>query len=253
MRRAFVLVVTVALVLAACGNPGDSSSSATSSPSPSTAQTLETTTAPTTAGDPVVVDDRQTITVGGVGRMYAEPVRAVVDLGVTVRRPTVYEATRVAARSAEAMREVLLGQGVDPKDIQTTDYYVGTYSLDWPTITGYETTIGYRVSIPDVATVGVVLAAATEAGGDDVRASGIRFEADARAMAWADVTHRAEDTSKLAGASLGAVLDVHEKVLVSTSTGMYQGGEGDAASFDIPVSLGVSGVVVLLTVTYEIH
>ncbi|MGB8360818.1 MAG: hypothetical protein WCE80_05415, partial [Acidimicrobiia bacterium] len=71
--------------------------------------------------------------------------------------------------------------------------------------------------------------------------------------AWADVAHRAEDTARLAGASLGAVLDVHEKVLVSTSTGMYQGGEGDAASFDIPVSPGVSGVVVLLTVTYEIH
>ena len=260
MRRAFALLVTAALALTACGNPGDSSRSATTSPSPSTTQTGETTTAPTTAGNPAVVDDRQTITVGGVGRVYAEPVRAVVDLGVTVRRSTVYEATRVAARSAEAMREVLLGQGIDPKDIQTTDYYVGTYSLDWPTITGYETTIGYRVSIPDVGSVGVVLAAATEAGGDDVRASGIRFEADAsaltddaRAMAWADVTHRAEDTAKLAGASLGAVLDVHEKVLVSTSTGMYQGGEGDAASFDIPVSPGVSGVVVLLTVTYEIH
>ncbi|MGB8360942.1 MAG: SIMPL domain-containing protein, partial [Acidimicrobiia bacterium] len=182
MRRPFALVVTAALVLAACGNPGSSSAPTTSSPSPSTTQSLETTTAPTTAGNPVVADDQQTLTVGGLGRMYAEPVRAVVDLGVTVRRPTVYEATRVAARSAEAMRDVLLEQGIDPKDIQTTDYYVGTYSLDWPTITGYETTIGYRVSIPDVGTVGVVLAAATEAGGDDVRASGIRFEADATAL-----------------------------------------------------------------------
>lgn len=64
--------------------------------------------------------------------------------------------------------------------------------------------------------------------------------------------HRAQETAKLAGVTLGEVLDVHEKVLVSTSRGMYQGGEGDSADFDIPVSPGVSGVVVLLTVTFEV-
>jgi hypothetical protein len=33
---------------------------------------------------------------------------------------------------------------------------------------------------------------------------------------------------------------------------MMQGGEGDSASFDIPISPGVVGVIVLLTVTYAI-
>jgi len=33
---------------------------------------------------------------------------------------------------------------------------------------------------------------------------------------------------------------------------MSQGGQGDSASFDIPVSPGVVGVVVLLTVTFAI-
>lgn len=150
-------------------------------------------------------------------------------------------------------------QGVDPVDVQTTEYNVGPYYMDWPTIAGYEAAIEYRVTIPDVDSVGTVLAAATEAGGDDVRAYGVRFEADpallideAREKAWADVTHRAAETAALANEPLGVVLDVHEKVLVSTSQGMFQGGEGDSATFDIPVSPGVSGVVVLLTVVVEI-
>ena len=202
---------------------------------------------------------RRSITVGGVGTMYAEPVRSVLDLGVGVRRSTVGESTRVAAESADAMREALYAMGVEPESVQTTDFVVGPFYEDWPTISGYETSITYRVVVSDIGEVGAVLAAATRAGGDDVRAVGIRFEADAAALtdqareeAWADVTHRAKETARLAAVTLGNVLDSHEKVLVSTSRGLYQGGEGDSASFDIPVSPGVTGVVVLLTVEFEI-
>lgn len=86
---------------------------------------------------------------------------------------------------------------------------------------------------------------------------GMRFEVDpaglietARERAGADVSARAESLAGLAGEPLGDVLDVHEKVLVSTSQGMCQSGEGDSVSFDISVSPSVAGVVVLLTVTY---
>lgn len=258
--RKLCVVAPLALLLVACGATTISEgSSSTSIPSTSTSAT-QPAPVETTLAAPVEDSGHPSITVGGVGRVYAEPIRCVVDIGVTARRPTVYESSRAAAASATAMSEVLLGQGIDPEDIQTTDYSVSPYYEDWPSISGYETTLVYRVVMSEIDEVGAVLAAATEAGGDDVRANGIRFEADAddltdeaREMAWADVTHRAEQTATLAGGSLGQVLDVHEKVLVSTSRGMYQGGEGDAASFDIPVSPGVSGVVVLLTVTFELE
>lgn len=74
----------------------------------------------------------------------------------------------------------------------------------------------------------------------------------ARQEAWTDVKARAEATADLAGEPLGVVLDVHEKVLVTSPQGMMQGGEGDTASFDVPVAPGVAGVIVLLTVTYAI-
>ena len=130
---------------------------------------------------------------------------------------------------------------------------------DYDVITGYEVHLGYNVAFADVDDVGSVLGAAIAAGGDDARASGIRFESDpstlmsaARSKAWEDVRARAAETAELAGEPLGRVLDVHEKVLITTPQGMVQGGEGDSASFDIPVSPGAAGVTVLLTVTYAI-
>jgi uncharacterized protein YggE len=146
-------------------------------------------------------------------------------------------------------------------NIQTSQFSIQpTYDqYNYTLITGYETSIGYRVTMPDVLTLGGVLARATEAGGDSVRAWSVGFEGDpaahidaARAAAWNDVRARAQATAEEIGEPLGQVVDVHEKMLVTSPSGMMQGGEGDSASFEIPVSPGVVGVIVLLTVTYEI-
>jgi uncharacterized protein YggE len=157
------------------------------------------------------------------------------------------------------MTQSLLAAGVEPPQIQTSEFAINPYYGDYPIIAGYETRLGYRVTLPDVDEVGAILASAITAGGDDVRAWGIRFETDtsvliepARQQARADVEKRAESLAALAGEPLGEVLDAHEKVLLTSSQGMMQGGEGDSASFDIPVSAGVSGVTVLLTVTFAI-
>lgn len=276
MRR--TLIALVALLLFACGTgSGETTARTTTSAlTPATSAvvptSVESTAAPTTgapatslvaapapsSSDPVDVAVRS-ITVGGMGTEYAEPVRCVIDIGVSSRRSTVGDSGAAAAASASAMTEALLAAGILPQDIQTSEFSVYPYHDDYPVISGYETHIGYRVAMPDVSGVGAVLASAMDAGGDDVRAWGLRFEADptglidtARQAAWADVSSRAEALAGLAGEPLGEMLDAHEKVLVTTSQGMYQGGEGDSATFDIPVSPGVSGVVVLLTVTFAI-
>ncbi len=270
MERVFVATVA-ALLFVGCAGVEDASQPPTgATEAVVAAQTLseEVTTTPTVASpitttgpvslNPAEVTNRS-ITVGGMGSEYSEPVRCIIDLGSTSRRPTVGEATSAATASARAMTDALAAAGVAPSDIQSTEFSVGSFYEDYPIIGGYETHIGYRVTLPDVEAVGQILASAVAAGGDDVRAWGVRFEADptdligpAREKAWADVKTRAADLAALADEPLGDVLDIHEKVLMTTSQGMMQGGEGDSASFDIPISPGVSGVVVLLTVTYAI-
>ena len=259
MKRALLilLVLLSGLLFIGCGDDEQSSSASPAE--------VESTRPATTGVDPTTPSPQpvdvsvQSITVGGMGVEYAEPVRTVVDLGVTARRSTVEAASQAASASAGAMTQTLLAAGVEPAQIQTSEFSINPYYGDYPVIAGYETRLGYRVTLPGIDEVGAVLASAVTAGGDDVRAWGIRFETDtgvliepAREQAWADVEMRAESLAALAGEPLGEVLDAHEKVLLTSSQGMMQGGEGDAASFDIPVSPGVSGVTVLLTVTFAI-
>lgn len=267
----FLSVVLTALVAAACAGgrtevdpPAEQSTpvaSVTVEPDvdPSAPPTEPSETVGPITEAPVGATEPRTLTVGGMGSEYAEPDRCVLNIGVTVRRPSVREASAAAAASALALSDALRAAGVDDAHIQTSEFSVNPFYDDWPEITGYETTHGYRVTLPDVDMVADVLAQGIDAGGDDVRAWGMRFETDptgllqsARESAWADVVGRAEALAALAGEPLGEVLDVHEKVLVATSQGMYQGGEGDAVHFDIPVSPGQAGVVVLLTVTFGI-
>ncbi len=259
MQRAIISVLVV--LLASCAGEGDHSTT-TATPSPATTgstEVLTLSTNPTTVEWPSVAEVPRGITVGGMGAEYSEPVRCILDLGVTSRRSTVGESSRAASEAAAAMTGALSAAGVDAVDIQTSDFSIGPYYDDYPFISGYETRLRYRVSLPDPTAVGPILADAIDAGGDSVEAWGIRFEADptdvmetARAEAWEDVVARAESLAALAGVPLGEVVDIHEKVLVSTSQGMMEGGEGDSASFAVPVSPGVAGVVVLLTVTFAI-
>lgn len=211
--------------------------------------------------DDVTPAPARSITIGGMGADYGPPDRSVVDVGVSARRPSVEEATRQASAAGESLLAALRAAGVPTDGIQTSQFSISPYhdQHDYTVVVGYETNIGYRVTVDDVADLGEVLARAVDAGGDSVRAWSVRFEGDpdghmdaARAQAWDDVRARAAATAEQIGELLGEVLDVHEKVLVTSPQGMMQGGEGDSASFDIPVSPGVVGVVVLLTVTYAI-
>lgn len=249
MKRVVPFLLLVALTVA-CGSDGERGTTATSEPSPTTTTILPTTTAPA----------RQ-MTVGGMGERAAVPDRAVLSLAVHCQRPSVEEATRSAGSSVTARLAALTGEGVAPSDVQSSDTSINpTYRYpqnDMPQIAGYEVYFGYRVTMADPTTVGTVLAKAVAAGGDDVRASSVWFHVDqttvtdqAREVAWADARGRAEAIAALAGEPLGKVLDVHEKVLVTSPQGYMQGGEGDEGGFSVPMLAGVTGVTVLLTVTY---
>lgn len=262
-RTLVALVATASLVACSSGDAG------TTSPAPDSRSTATVVTPSSTAApNPVdaidveqVSTETRSITVGGMGSEYAAPTSTIVDIGVSARRPSVAEASDAASAAGAALVAAFEEAGVPSSGIQTSSFWVNPYHdpIAYQTIIGYEVSIGYNVVVPGVDSVGGILRQAIEAGGDSVRASGIRFETEpaalmevARQEAWADVEARAEATAELVGEPLGVVLDAHEKVLITSPHGMTQGGEGDTAAFDVPVSPGVAGVIVLLTVTYSI-
>ncbi|MGF1665776.1 MAG: SIMPL domain-containing protein [Acidimicrobiia bacterium] len=259
-----ILAVALATALAACGTGTGLDAGAAppiSAPEPIVEQLVPTTTEPT-----VIVDEPggpPSITVGGKGSAFDTPDRCVVTLGISTRRSTVAKAGNAAAHSARALVGTLTAAGVAESDIQMSEFniypYYGTTWEESTQLEGYQADFGYRVVLTDTESVGEILGTAIESGGDDARAWGISFETDpdglidiARLEAWKDAASRAAALSELIGKPLGEVLDVHEKVMMTTPSGMSQGGQGDAAPFDIPVAPGVAGVIVLLTVTYEL-
>jgi uncharacterized protein len=262
-----ILAVALATLLTACGAGTGTeliadTNEATSTPEPSIEQVVTTPTESTA----VIADESEgppSITVGGKGSAFDTPDRCVVTLGISTRRSTVAKAGNAAAHSARALVATLTAAGVAESDIQMSEFNIYPYySAVWEEsnqVEGYQADFGYRVVLADTESVGQILGAAIEGGGDDARAWGISFETDpdglidvARVEAWKDAESRAAALSELIGEPLGKVLDVHEKVMMTTPSGMSQGGEGDAAPFDIPVAPGVAGVIVLLTVSYEL-
>ncbi|MFW2333602.1 SIMPL domain-containing protein [Ilumatobacter sp.] len=281
--------MTAVLLLAACAGTTDGQEAAESGAQPAPTSTAPddsgTQVTPTTAAEPNDSDDRddppageaspvgvdvsctacdstmRSITIGGMGEDFGPPDRAVVEIGVSAQRPTVGEATQQASAAGASLVAALAELGVPDTDIQTSQFNIHPRhdQFDHTQIIGYQTEIGYRVTVRDVSGLGSVLGRAVDAGGDSVRAWSVGFAGDpdvgmdvARAEAWDDVRSRAAATADQIGAALGEVLDVHEKVLVTSPHGMRQGGEGDSAPFDVPTSPGVVGVIVLLTVTYAI-
>lgn len=57
-------------------------------------------------------------------------------------------ATSAATDAANAMRQALAQAGIRASDIQTSSFSVSPVYGDYPSIAGFETNIGYRVTLP---------------------------------------------------------------------------------------------------------
>jgi len=215
---------------------------------------------PTTVVPPAAPAPR-TIAVTGVGEVSGTPDTVVVDLGVSVLRPTVAEATAEASRLTEAVIAALEGGGVDRGEIRTVGYSVWPeydYRADTPTVVGYRAVDTMAATIHDLAAAGAVIDAAVAAGGDEAVVNGIRFDLEedsallesAREEAWADARHRAEQLATLAGVDLGDVVSVSETLESETGLVVPMGAEGDGGG--VPVLPGEQPVSVVIEVAFEI-
>jgi uncharacterized protein len=177
------------------------------------------------------------ITVSGEGEVEGAPDTLSVDLGVTVKRPTVGEAVAVAGERAEAVLAAVRAHGVAEGDVQTRDYRVNQefrYEDNRPPIPdGFRVFNTVTVRIRDLPGAGTVIDAVTAAGGDDVVLNGVAFSLEedgpaltaARENAFRDARAKAEQYAELAGRPIGAAQAVSDVVVVPFA----QQFSGDAA------------------------
>lgn len=240
MRRTLPVLVLVALVLAACGDAGAG------------------TVAQSTGGSM-----EPGISVSGIGEVKGRPDTLIVDIGVSVLRPSVDEATADAARLAQAVIDALKGKGVAEEDIATTNYSIWPeyeYRNDTQTLRGYRVQNVVSASIRDLDNAGAAIDAATAAGGNDTIVQGVRFAIEedselvtaARAAAWADARSKAEQLAGLAGRRLGAAVSISESTSFPAPGPIYARAEaaGDVAT---PIEPGQQTVTVTISVQFALE
>ncbi len=212
-----------------------------------------------------------TITVSGTGTVSAPPDVADIRIGVVTQAKTAGEALAANTETMTRIQEVLKAQGVEPRDIQTSDLGIQPqYSQPSPTrpgqaaeefvsrIVAYRVTNTVEITSRNLEKLGAILDAVVQGGANQIY--GISFRVDkpenlmdkARTKAMADARRKAD---LLAGAEK---LKVGAPVTISESSGhippprpMMATRSMMAASAPVPVSAGEQDLSVNVTIVYE--
>ncbi len=177
-------------------------------------------------GDTNVMTGSQEVTglqVSGHGEVQAQPDTAFITLGVQVTAKNVADARDSAAKAADTVISSLKKNGVDEKDIKTTNYsiqpqYVYDRNGSEPRITGYMITNTVEAKVRKLDSLSKVIDDATVAGGDNARFQGVRFDIEnneklleqAREAAMKNAKAKADQLAKLGGVSLGKPVSISE-------------------------------------------
>lgn len=204
------------------------------------------------------------VTVVGEGVVNIEPDVASARIGVVMLRATVREASSEANGIMQEVKDALLAQNIEEKDIQTGHFDISAERYG-PEGLLPEDQVQYRVrntayvTIRDLDNIGGVLDAAIEAGANAI--GNVRFslenpaavETKARAMAVADARAKAEELAALIGVSVGEVTEISE--IIGHGGGFFSNSFSDMAMAESAgaFSIGELTLAMQLQITYKLQ
>ena len=207
----------------------------------------------------------RTINVTGNAQVILAPDIAYISIGVHSEAKTAKEAVASNNSQTQAVTDAIKGQGVDAKDIQTTNFSVYQQEKFAPTGEDlgsfFMTDNTVYVTMHDITKIGDILDASISAGANSIY--GITFDvqnketalASGRDQAMADANAQANELAKAAGATLGAVQSISyyssAPIPVYYDTKAAPAGVGGGGS-SVPISSGQLMLTVSVSVTYAI-
>jgi uncharacterized protein len=168
----------------------------------------------------VTTQKSTTFDVTGTGKVSVKPDIASVSVGISATGPTVKAAQDQINNVSNKVSQALKSLGIDPKDIETTNYNVNP-EYDYTNgqkIKGYASTTNLLVKVREIEKINQVIDTATANGANQV--SGVNFEVDdktkaeneARQKAVDEAKKKAEDAAKIAGFKLGRIVNYSENL-----------------------------------------
>ena len=205
----------------------------------------------------------RTINVTGNSEVILAPDIAYVSIGVHTEAKTAKDAVATNNTQTQAVIDAIQGQGVDPKDIQTTNFSVYQQEKFAPTGeslgTYFMTDNTVYVTVRDITKIGDILDASVSAGANSIY--GITFDvkdkeaamASGRDEAMVDAQTQAEQLATAAGVTLGDVQNIsyyssYPSPIYYDNKAMGMGGGGQS----VPISPGQMTLTVSVSVTYYI-
>jgi len=208
---------------------------------------------------------KRTITMSGKGTIKSAPDKVTVSAGVESQAQTAKDALAKNTAAMTRVVDALKSAGIDPKDIQTTDFSVNPQYEDRdddkkpPRIVGYNVDNMVYVTMHDTSKIGAVLDQLVQAGANSI--GGVYFSVDkpedlekeARKLAIEDAIAKAKLYAEATGAELGPVQTISEQggyvpyYPVSPSPKMES-----AAARPVPIESGTQNTNIEVQVTWEL-
>ena len=206
---------------------------------------------------------KRSITLTATGAIRTSPDKVDITTGVMSQAPTAKEAL---AKNSAAMTEViaaLKSEGLDPKDIQTTNFTVQPLYEERkdgrsPNIVGYQVTNSVHLTVHDIGKLGQILDKVVTLGANDVNsiefgvAEPEALKDEARKLAMRNAIANAKLYAEAAGARLGKVLTISEEQW--TPVARYASpAPMEMAAKAVPIEAGTATVEARVTVTFELE
>lgn len=204
-----------------------------------------------------------TFDVTGEGKATIKPDSSNVSAGVSATGSTTKEVQDKINQVIGKVSDAIKALGVDSKDIQTSNYNINPtydYRESTPKITGYSANTNLIIKVRNIDNAGKVIDAATANGATNVSNLGFdttdttSAENEARTKAVAAAKKKAEDASKIAGFSLGKIINYSESsggAPIIRPLGI--GGANLAASPQTRLEQGSNEIVIDVILSYEIR
>ena len=205
----------------------------------------------------------RTISVNGSGSVNLEPDMATIQIGVTTENADAAEAVSQNNTQAQQVRDALEAFGIEPKDIQTTNFFIYPQQNYGPE--GRQEGVTYRVENTVMVTVrnldnlGEILNEVVAAGANTI--SNISFDVEDRETALMQAMELAVDNARQRAETLAGAAEVEIGDVQTLSTTISGGGieqqfardmVQEAAASSVPISAGQLQINVQVAVVFEL-
>jgi len=214
---------------------------------------------------------KNTITVSGTGEVYTKPDLAVINFSVVTEAKKVGDALNDNVKKMNAVIEAVSNQGVDDKDLKTTDFNVypryewhkisELYPQGKRVLVGYEVRQTLEVKVRDIEKISQVIDSAIDAGANQV--SNLSFTVDkqdefkkqAREKAIKEAKAKAKEIASQLGVRLVKIVGFNESTAMPVPRPIYFREETSGmGGGEVPqIETGENKITVSVSITYEIR